>query len=1002
MMTTDQVPDRDAKTHAEWRLEPEDWDEAIARVGGPQIIVGGPGTGKTEFLVRRAVHLVTEHGVPGDEIVVLSFGRRGVADLDARLRGQLAEPTSPVNVVTFHSLAAGIVEAHATAGGWERPPQILTGPEQTALVREMLAGEELSDWPVVFAPMLGTSTLADEVTDFLLRASEQMLDPAGVAHRAEGRDDWRALPAFMARYRRELVARGRIDYSLLLQEAARAVEDGVADLGRFRFVLVDEYQDTTVSQARLLAAVVARHRNLTVAADPYQSIYSFRGAAVQNVARFPEEFRDGAGGPARRIVLTTSFRTPAEILAAAERVTAHDVPGAAGPVIPAAGSGRVDVHVFDQHSAEAEWIASEILRLHLAERVALAAMAVFVRSKRRFIAELSRALQRRGIAHDPPTSRLAEQPAVRFVLDMVTAATAGHGPEADRSLRRVLLGPWFEVPIGTMRDLERLRIGGALSWTDAIRQQLPAFGRLADLLDDAAWATQRPAIDGVFELWSSLPQLLVVATDPDRGDERAAWASLSQVLGRWNDRNPQATLGEYRRLLLDEEFEARPLLSYALPEDDRLTVTTLHQAKGLEFDVVFIADAVEGVFPDLRVRDSLLGVRHLLPDVPRSQAEYVRFRLQEERRLAYTAMTRAARRVVWTATSTGFEEGRGIPSRFLALVADTDTVAEAATPATHRTQPVSKGEAEALLRRLVADPAVARSRRYAALDLLAHGPEAGLRSPWTFSGLRDPGHDSGLVGERLVMSPSQADAYRECPRRYALMRRLGIGDTAGPHAALGGLVHSVMEAAALRAMDDGRPRSSLGDAIDALEDQFAPEDFGGEPYATAWRRRAELILSKLYELWPSRRRVVAVEKRLSADIGDVQWVGYADRLEESGGTITVVDYKTGGKAVSIADAAESLQLGFYLLASRSDPDVLALGEPVGAEFWFPYASRDQRSMSVRSFDPANLPHVAAALADAAIGIRAEDWTPIVSTACERCPVRRVCPAQPEGQEGFMP
>ena len=145
---------------------------------------------------------------------------------------------------------------------------------------------------------------------------------------------------------------------------------------------------------------------------------------------------------------------------------------------------------------------------------------------------------------------------------------------------------------------------------------------LAALFSETGWATNRPAVEGFWHIWETLPQFVSVVEHPQRQDERAAWSSLAQVLGRLYERDPHATLVDYVRLTEDEEFEARPLLSYRAPRQDRLTLTTLHQSKGLEFDTVFIADAVEGVFPDLRSRESLLGSRHLSPSLPTDPIDY--------------------------------------------------------------------------------------------------------------------------------------------------------------------------------------------------------------------------------------------------------------------------------------------------------------------------------------------------------------------------------------------
>lgn len=986
----------DAVDASEVAVDPGGWDSVLAAVDGAQMVVGGPGTGKTEFLVRRAAHLVGR-GVPADGIVVVAFGRRGVADLERRIAAATPSNSPPVAVTTFHALAAGVVETRFSDRGWRQPPQILTGPEQAALVRALLGEEDPQRWSPAMRPLLRTTTFAGEVTDYLLRASEQLLDAADIA--AMDRADWRGMAGFMIRYRERLLTEGRIDYGMVLAEAVAILHQHPLDAA---YVLVDEYQDTTASQVALLQAL-AGEGNITAAADPYQSIYGFRGASVENVSRFVDTFAR-PGVPGRRIVLTTSFRTPEAILRAAERIAGGDIPGAAGPVVPAAGGGRVDLHRFHQQTAEAEWIAAEILRLHLVDGLSYRSMAVFVRSKRRFVAELSRALERRRIPHEPPVSRTLDQSEVRFVLDLVAAATTPESPARTRFIRHILLGPWFGLTLGELRDLERVHGAAATSWAETLR---PRFPELASVLTDPSWATNQPAAEGAWTVWTSLPQLAAIATVPEHGTARAAWASLLQVLTRWTDRNPASSLVDYARLLEDEAFEARPLLSYAAPSDARVTITTLHQAKGLEFAVVFIADAVEGVFPDLRVQDTLLGVRHLLPDVPQDAAGYRRFRLQEERRLAYTGMSRASHRVVWTATATGFEEGRGIPSRFLALAAGTDTVdAAVSSPVDHHT-PVTIPEVEGLLRRLAADPEAywaswgGRPLRLAAMAVLADGSRWGLRPVSRFAGFKPRGPDTGVVTEPPRLSPSQGDQYEQCPRRYALERRLSIGDSASHHAHLGTLVHDVLEAVEGRAIDTGATGSTADDAIAELDRRYDGTVFGGEPHATAWRKRAVTILVELYKKWPAGGRAVLLEHRLEMAVDGTDWLGYADRIEQRRGGLAIVDYKTASTAPTRAAAAESLQLGYYMLAAGSDREVTDHGPVTAAEMWLPWASRHQQQLIRRSFDPANLPGVIDRMKAVAGGVAGEDWTPRPGDYCQRCPVRIVCPAQPDGAEGFV-
>ena len=966
---------------SELHVDPHEWGPVVADVDGPQLVVGGPGSGKTEFLVRRARHLVDECDVRPEELVVLSFSRRSAAALRDRISASLDRSLSELPVSTFHSLAMRIVEAHGAVGDWDRVPALLTGPEQVSLVAELLATEDPSAWPQPFRGLLTDEAFADEVADFLLRAAERLADGDAIA--ALGRADWRALPAFLERYRNTLVERGRIDYGTLQAEAVRLLADpGVRSqtAERVRYVLVDEYQDTTVAQAAIVEGVAVAG-NVTVAGDPYQSIYSFRGAELSNVAEFPERFRRPGGGPARRIVLTTSFRVPEAILDAAVRVTSGaGLPGAAGPMEPAGPGGSVETHAFDQ-------------RIHLRDRIPYDRIAVFVRSKRRFLPELSRALERRRIPHERPDNRLVDHPAVRPVLDLVRAASEP-GPAGEAALRRILLGPLCRLTLSTARELERrTHSDGSAA---ALDDPLVPDG-VADLLRTDDWATSMAAAEGFWRVWTTVEAYRDVVTDEARGADRRALAAFGQALDRLLERAPQTTLAEYARMSEAEDFEATPLLEYRGGED-HVTLTTLHQSKGMTFDVVFVADAREGVLPDLRTRDSLLGARHLSPDLRGDDTAYARFRLQEEMRLAYSAMCRAARRVVWTCTATGFEAGEGVPSRFLPMVAGT-SMEEATRPPQPWSRPTTPLEAEAWLRRRIADPGLPMVDRLAAVGMLADDAPWRPRDPVEFAGILERGPDRGLVGEHAVLSASQADSYTRCPRRYAFERRLRIDSGGSSYQELGSVVHRTLERVERAAAERGDERASTEEALSALDDEFDPEAFGGGPWGEAWHARARTIVERLYELWPGDGPGVAFEQEIDLELGGTRWVGRIDRVERRGDSLHVVDYKTGTGKPTVGEAAVSLQLGLYLLGLRDRRD-----EPVaGAEYWYPAADmRRAKSVVVRRLDPDRLDEVRDALDASAAGITAEDWRTIPGTHCERCPVKLVCPEWPEGQEAFRP
>ncbi len=989
----------------EIRIAPDEWEPALRDIDGPQLVVAGPGTGKTLFLVKRVKHLIESGAAGPEQILVLTFSRRSASDIRRRIAQEIGGSFTQINCATFHSFASRLLESEgASVLGWTAMPTLLTGPEQVQLVSELLASEPATNWQKQFRALLGSRTFAGDVTDFLLRARERRLGSDDIRAMLDDHPDWAGLPDFIDRYHAELPKRGRIDYGTLLDTAISVLADERVSTdiaAQYRYVLVDEYQDTSPAQAALLEAFHRATPNLMVTGDPYQSIYSFRGASLRNIETFPSTFRNPDGTPARRIVLTTSFRVPSEIMDSALSLTSGaELPGGAGTVEPAPHPGSVEAFVFDQTSAEADWIASEIERLHLVDRVPYARIAVLLRSTRHLVTELSRSLSRRQIPHDPPDRRLVDHPAIHILRDIVSIAAAGDGTPAvtvDRALRRLLLGPLFRLPLAVERDLVRLRRRTGTPWTDILGAELPGATDLIAVISDGSWAVERSAADGFWHVWEHVGRLAELAVDPDLGEFRAAWTAFSQALERQSERDPTISLVDYFRLADSDDFEAQPLLSHRAGDRDRITLTTLHQAKGLEFDVVFIADAADSVFPDLRRGISLLSVRELDPDIGAGHADHLRFRLQEEIRLAYTAMTRARRRVVWTATRAGIDEQERRPSRFMVAALGMSEVSELGPPKPYDGPPVSLTQLQATLRRIAADPSETLPRRMAAIKTLTTE-----RDHWDagrFAGSRVPGPDRGVLSDRIRLSPSQAESYETCPRRYVLERRLGVGDGSSVYALFGSLVHEVLERAERAAVDAGRPRSELADALPIVDQVWGESAaFGSPAYDLKWREKAIALLDRMYREWPANSGpAVALEHKLTLDVGGLQWMGYADRIEQRADGLAIVDYKTGKSIPSVKEAAKSLQLGFYLLAAMSDDALRSSGDVTAAESWHP--ATDYKGWT-RAFDPSSLDELTTRMEALGIAISDEQWEPTPGDACGNCAVRIVCPVQPEGREAF--
>jgi CRISPR/Cas system-associated exonuclease Cas4 (RecB family) len=359
-------------------------------------------------------------------------------------------------------------------------------------------------------------------------------------------------------------------------------------------------------------------------------------------------------------------------------------------------------------------------------------------------------------------------------------------------------------------------------------------------------------------------------------------------------------------------------------------------------------------------------------------------------------MTRARSQVIWTATAAAIDEGERRPSRFLLAASGAASFTDLGPPGSDPT-PVTAAELQALLRLTVSDPTAPQPDRLAALSVLA-APGQTLWDARRFAGTAERGPDTGVITLPLRMAPTSAQSYEDCPRRYVFERHLEATDVASPYAHYGSLIHLVLERAESNAIDSGRPRAQVEEALDELERVWADlADFGSPILNDAWKAKGRKLITNLYENWPGNGAIgIRTEKKVTADIGNVVWRGRIDRIEQPApGQLRIVDYKTGTQQPTVSEAAASLQLGFYLLAVKTDPELSHLGDATEAELWYPECQQPRRK-----FDYANLKTVIDRLGALTGGILNEQWDPKPGKQCERCGVRLVCPAWPEGREGF--
>jgi superfamily I DNA/RNA helicase/RecB family exonuclease len=802
----------------------------------------------------------------------------------------------------------------------------------------------------------------------------------------------------------------------------------------YDWVFVDEFQDTDPAQEALLRALVPAGGNLVVVGDADQSIYGFRGTDPRVLSRFPDTFPTLTGAPAPVVALTLCRRSAPSVLAAGAAVAARmrrSRPPTPLRALPGRAPGRVDVLLCASASQEATFVAGALRRAHVVDGVPWSRMAVLVRSTRGRLPVLRRALVAAGVpvavsGEDLP---LRDQPGLIPLLELLRVAL--HPEQLDEETATLLLGSALGGldTLGLrrlrreLRHLDRAAQRGVEGATDSAADaatdsaaQAAAGGwrtpaallvealrdprvltvisdgvsrpahRVAGLLQRVRRAAAQPGATAetvLWELWvhSGLgPGWQGASVD---GGVRGAAAdrdldavmALFEAAARFVDRLPAAGPAVFLDHLRGQEIPGDSLAARA-PERGVVRILTAHAAKGLEWDVVVVADVAEGSWPDLRARGSLLGSEQLVDlvalgvDLPEHGSAPAARLLEEERRLFYVALTRARERLVVTAVADADDGDQ--PSRFIADVplreddaapvqglgpdGRPDRGASTSLGALRRSvtvpalvprlrelsvdpaqPPATRDRARALaaelagvtrsldltalvaeLRSVVTDPAAAAGlRRCAAGQLVrlaaAQVPGADPRQWW---GALPASDDRPLraAGELIHVSPSRVEAFKTCELRWLLESVGGSGpDSAGQSVGL--MVH---ELAAAVAADPAllQPSALLAE----LNRRWGSVDLGSPWFTTREQGRAgRMLLSFLGWLRDSRRELLAAELDFAVELdtgaNPVRLGGRVDRIErDEHGRAVVVDLKTGTTKPTGDAVKDHPQLGAYQVA----------------------------------------------------------------------------------------
>ncbi len=632
--------------------------EAVTQTEGPVLVLAGAGSGKTRVLTYRIAYLVGECGVSPYNIMAITFTNKAAREMYERTERLLEGNIRGMWLNTFHAACGKILRAHAERIGYTKNFVIYDDAETTALIKECQKRLNIDDKRIPNS----------KIKAVISKAKDELLSPSQFADSVDHRNyDYRMMAECYLMYEEQLKKNNAMDFdnmllnTLLLFNTCPDVLDHYRE--RFRYIMVDEYQDTNKAQYLFVSKLAERHHNLCVVGDDDQSIYSFRGADIRNILEFERENKNCCV-----IKLEQNYRSTQFILDAANKVIANNFSRKTKELWTSKGSGDRIVHyTAENQNSESEYVVNTIRRSVSSGDAKYSDHAVLYRAN-----ALSKNIENTLVKYGVPYKIYG---GLRYydrmeVKDLIAYLRVFNNPADDSALRRIINVPKRGIGLTSIGKASETAVRENTSLFNILlsAHEYPELARSADKMTEAAvmmseimLKADEMSLPDFVELVLNETGLLGMYDRDDAGIEDQGRAdNLKEFISvareyedeerhEGNDDITYAGFLEYVSLSSDADRKA------AAEDEDKVTLMTVHSAKGLEFPTVFMIGMEEGVFPSYRSID----------ESPEA--------LDEERRLCYVAITRAMKKLYITNTEERMLYGkttRNQPSRFLGEIPD--------------------------------------------------------------------------------------------------------------------------------------------------------------------------------------------------------------------------------------------------------------------------------------------------------------------------------------------
>jgi DNA helicase-2/ATP-dependent DNA helicase PcrA len=905
--------------------------KAIKFGDGPLLIIAGAGTGKTTVVTERIKHLILDNHVKASEILALTFTEKASREMEERVDVALPYGYTQMWIMTFHSFCDRILRREALHIGLEPNFKLMSEAESVQLVRRNLFRLTLN----YFRPLGNPNKFISGMLSHFSRLQDEDVSPNDYAawvkkQKTKTKEEklevakWKELAKVYKEYDELKVKEGVMDYGDLITKTLKVFRDRSNILAeykkQFKYLLVDEFQDTNYAQNELVKLLAGKNGNVTVVGDDDQSVYKFRGAAVSNIIQFRTSFPK-----TKVVVLTKNYRSTQEILDRSYDLIRFNNPDRLEVVekinkklvSEIKGGAEIGFIHTDRVENEADEIAKKIKEINGEEKKDWRDFAILVRANNH-ADPIIRALSRHGIPYQfLGPGRLFKQPEI---IDLISYLKILYNFEDSGAFYRVLSNDHFDIngrDIAAMGNYARkynlslFEVAEAIDKVTVSAETKEAVTDLVGLIKRHLGRVKKDSAGQLLYYYLQDSGLLTKLLSPESAEAEKRAQNISKFFDKiksYETDHPDATVFSVVDWLdLSMEMGESPLSNDTdWNTVNAVNILTVHGAKGLEFSVVFLVNLVSQRFPTTERHEQIPIPEGLIKEV----LPVGDYHTQEERRLFYVGMTRAKEKLFFTAANyygEGKREKKLSPFIF-------ETLGE---------HSLKSGQSSAKNKQLTfLDYKPADELSQTATDI----PKLHID----------------------YLSVSQIETFQICPLHYKLKYIYKLPTDPTASISFGVSMHCVMRDFYQEVKNGVKPSEKLMHKL--LNKEWIKEGYKDKAQESAFLKTGKNYLSEYFKKSFSAKATPGLtEEKFIFRIGNLKVGGTFDRVDVlPDGMIEIIDYKTGDKVPSQKDADRDMQLGVYALAATKIDSPIFNKKPDQIKLSLYYFNGQQRISTTRS------------------------------------------------------